>query len=322
MNAPEEDEQDGDDEAPAGAPHLPVLREAVLEHLGRPGARALLDGTIGAGGHAAALLEALPEATLLGLDQDPAALELARERLAPHAARVTLVHAPFADAAEVAAELGAGPFDAALIDIGVSSMQLDQPERGFSFQRPGPLDMRMDPTQPRTAADLLATLEERELADLIYQLGEERYSRRIARAIVERRAQAPLRTTDELAELVRRAVPPPRGPQRGPRRGRGRRIHPATRTFQALRMAVNDELGQLERALPALFGLLAPGGRLAVISFHSLEDRRVKQYFRELKQQGAGRLLTKKPLVADEAEVATNPRARSAKLRVIERVAS
>ena len=303
----------------APEPHVPVLLRPVLEWLGRAGSRWLLDGTLGAGGHAAALLEAAPNARLLGLDRDAEALALARERLGALAARATLVHAAFDRAPEVAEEVAAGPFDGVLLDVGVSSMQVDRPERGFSFRHDGPLDMRMDPSQGESAADLVASLAEGELADLIYQLGEERHSRRIARAIVERRARSPVRTTGDLADLVRQAVPRPRPPRGGPRWRRRPPIDPATRTFQALRIAVNDELGQLERALPALRDLLAPGGRLAVISFHSLEDRRVKHTFRAWKQAGLGAVRTKKPVVADEEESARNPRARSAKLRVFER---
>ncbi|RMG11561.1 MAG: 16S rRNA (cytosine(1402)-N(4))-methyltransferase RsmH [Planctomycetota bacterium] len=298
-------------------PHVPVLSAEVCSFLAREGTRELLDGTVGAGGHAGLLLQALPAARLLGLDRDPLALNIARARLAPWQERATLAQAPFAEALRVAEELGRGPFDAILLDLGVSSMQLDRPERGFSFQADGPLDMRMDPTGGgETAAELLARLREDELADLIYALGEERRSRRIARRIVEARRRSPIRRTAELAEVVRRAIPPPRG--RGPRRRRP--IHPATRTFQALRMAVNDELGQLERALPELFSLLAPGGRLAVISFHSLEDRRVKHAFRAWARAGSARLLTRKPLTAGPEERESNPRARSAKLRVAERI--
>lgn len=310
------------DPQPDASPHLPVLLEHVLRWLGRSDASWFLDGTVGAGGHAAALLEAAPQARLLGLDRDPEALELAKARLEPFGERVILAHAAFDRAAEAAETLGAGPFDGALLDVGVSSMQLDRPGRGFSFREDGPLDMRMDPTLEETAADLVATLPEGELADLIYQLGEERHSRRIARAIVERRRQAPFRTTGDLADVVRQASPRPRPSRKGrPQRRRRAPIDPATRTFQALRIAVNDELGQLDRALPQLRDLLAPGGRLAVISFHSLEDRRVKHAFRSWKQDGLGSVLTKKPVVADEEESWTNPRARSAKLRVFERAA-
>lgn len=297
------------------APHVPVLAAEVVELLGAPlraypGSWAL-DGTLGAGGHAALLLEACPEARLLGCDRDPEALTLARARLAPFGPRATLVRAAYADGPAVAREQGLGPFAAALLDLGVSSMQLDRAERGFAFSRPGPLDMRMDPQAPVTARDLVHELPEEELADVIYRLGEERLSRRIARAIVAARRLGPIDTTDVLAEIVRRAVPRPRGHER---------IHPATRTFQALRMAVNDELGQLGRALPALWDLLAPGGRLAVISFHSLEDRPVKEFARARKQDGSGRPLTKKPIRPGDEECYRNPRARSAKMRVVEKL--
>jgi 16S rRNA (cytosine1402-N4)-methyltransferase len=303
-------------------PHLPVLAEQIVESLAEAAARferpLFLDGTLGAGGHARLLLERCPGARLLGMDRDPTALALAAERLGDLAERATLVQATYDRAADAVEELGLGPISGAVLDLGISSMQVDQPGRGFSFQQDGPLDMRMDPDGETTAADLVNELPEGELADLIYQLGEERLSRRIARAIV---AQRPHRTTLQLAEVVKRATPPPRSPARGKGRGRPRRIHPATRTFQALRLAVNDELGQLDRGLPALFELLAPGGRLAVISFHSLEDRRVKLFLRGLKQEGRCRVLTKKPLIADDEEVATNPRSRSAKLRIGERTA-
>lgn len=300
-----------------GAPHVSVLAREVVDLLGPP-LRAreglwLLDGTLGAGGHSALLLEACPGARLLGCDRDPSALELARARLAPFGERAVLVNAAYADATAIARERGLGPFAAALLDLGVSSMQLDRPERGFSFSRPGPLDMRMDPAGPVTARDLVNETPEEDLANLIYRLGEERLSRRIARAIVQARRLAPIETTDALAEVVRRATPRPKGRER---------IHPATRTFQALRLAVNDELGQLDRALPDLFGLLAPGGRLAVIAFHSLEDRPVKEFVRARKQEGTGRPLTKKPIRPQDDETFDNPRARSAKLRVVERLAT
>lgn len=302
------------------APHLPVLPTHVDELLGAgfPGeVQWILDGTLGAGGHSAILLEAHPEARLLGLDRDPSALDLARGRLGPLAERVCFAHAEFAAGAEAAREADAGPFQVVLLDIGVSSMQVDQAERGFSFRNDGPLDMRMDPTRGASAAELIEQLDEVALANLIFQFGEERLSRRIARAIVEARRVRPITRTGALAEIVSSAVPRPR-PTRGPRRRAP--IHPATRTFQALRLAVNDELGQLERALPALWELLAPGGRMGVISFHSLEDRRAKNYFRELKQARLAKVLTKKPVIADDEERDQNPRARSAKLRVAEKL--
>jgi len=305
-------------------PHEPVLLAEVTAALAEPAAGGgwVLDGTLGAGGHAEPLLEALPAARLLGLDRDPDALALADERLARFGDRCRLVHAAYADAPAVVADVVGGPLAGALLDLGVSSMQLDRPERGFSFQADGPLDMRMDGTGGETAADLVGELPEGELADLIYQLGEERASRRIARAIVEARARGPIETTGQLAQVIADAGVRTRRPRRRTRKGRPPpRLHPATKTFQALRLAVNDELGQLERGLPALFELLAPGGRLAVIAFHSLEDRISKRFFRARKQAGDCRVLTKKPTQAGEEEVARNPRARSAKLRVGERVA-
>jgi 16S rRNA (cytosine1402-N4)-methyltransferase len=305
----------GADHWTVNPPHLPVLPAIVDELLGQGFRREvewILDGTLGAGGHSRLLLEAHPSARLLGLDRDPGALPLARERLGPLAERAVLVHSAFAEGPQAAGEAEAGPFDVILLDIGISSMQVDQPERGFSFMREGPLDMRMDPTQGASAADLIAELDEVSLANLIYELGEERGSRRVARALVEARRRGPITTTTALAEIVSSALPRPRA-------ARGRRkkpIHPATKTFQALRLAVNDELGQLERALPALWELLSPGGRLGVISFHSLEDRRAKNFFRGLKQEQRAHVLTKKPRIADAEEIGRNPRARSAKFRV------
>ena len=289
-------------------PHAPVLLDEVLATLDpRPGAR-ILDGTLGAGGHSEALLaRAGPEGLLVGLDRDPDALAIARARLDP--ARARLEHASFDEAPAVAARLGVASFDAILLDLGVSSMQLDRPERGFAFTREGPLDMRMDPTAETTAATIVNEAEEEDLASLIWRLGEERYSRRIAREIVRARKSAPITTTRALSDIIERVVPKPRPGKKT--------IHPATRTFQALRIAVNEELSRLERALPALFDLLAPGGRLAVISFHSLEDRPVKQFMKGLGERAV--LLTKKPIVAGEAEIERNPRARSAKLRATEK---
>lgn len=299
-------------------PHLPVLPEQVSEHLALPEAKRFLDGTVGAGGHSRLILEALPEAHLVGLDRDPGSLALARETLAPFGERVHLIRSAFADAPETASEHG--PFDGILLDLGISSMQVDQPERGFSFKSDGPLDMRMDPDGETTAQDLVEQLGEEDLANVIFELGEERHSRRIARAIVAARREGPIATTSQLAEIVRRAMPRRGGKGKVKVKRRRRPIDPATRTFQALRLAVNDELGQLDRALPGMWSLLAPGGRLAVISFHSLEDRRVKLFFKSLKAEGQARVLTKKPLVADDDEVAGNPRSRSAKLRVAERL--
>ncbi|MDW8403765.1 16S rRNA (cytosine(1402)-N(4))-methyltransferase RsmH [Chloroflexus sp.] len=295
--------------------HTPVLLAEVVAALApRPGGR-YLDATVGGGGHALAVLQAAqPGGMLLGIDADPDALAATAERLAEAGLRqqAVLRHGSFADLAALATEAGFTAVDGILFDLGVSSYQLDTPERGFSFAADGPLDMRLDPTQGLTAADLVNRLSERELADILFQYGEEHAARRIARAIVERRRAQPFQRTADLAAVVARAVG-----------GRHGRIHPATRTFQALRIAVNQELDRLAAALPQAVALLAPGGRLAVISFHSLEDRIVKQF---LRAEAAGEtprlaLITKKPVVASDAEVAANPRARSAKLRVAARVA-
>jgi 16S rRNA (cytosine1402-N4)-methyltransferase len=269
-----------------------------------------VDCTAGLGGHMRALLQAGAD-RLLGIDRDEEALAIARRELAPWVDRVELVQADYRELAEVLDARGIREIDGALADLGVSSLQLGS-GRGFSFQHDEPLDMRMDRTAKTTAADVVNTLPERALADVIYQYGEERHSRRVARRIVEARARRPLGTTVELAEIVRRAVP----------RGR-ERIDPATRTFQALRIWVNRELDHLDRFLCEVAERLKAGGRLVVISFHSLEDRIVKQTFRALERSGpvALRVLTRKPLRPQGAEVAANPRARSAKLRAAERVA-
>lgn len=290
--------------------HIPVLREEVLALLQpQPGDR-FLDATVGLGGHAEAILQASgPTGTLYGIDRDGEALDLAGQRLAPFGGRVRLLHGRYEALAEL---LGPGEvFDGALFDLGASSLQLESAARGFSFGREGPLDMRMDPSAGEMAADLVGRLSERELADLVFRWGEERWSRRIARAIVEGRRRAPIRTTAALAEVVSRAIPRGAWP---------RHIHPATRTFQALRIAVNDELAGLGRALEGAAGFLRPGARIVVIGFHSLEDRIVKQAWRRLEAAGRVRILTKRPITASEAEVAANPRARSAKLRAAERL--
>jgi 16S rRNA (cytosine1402-N4)-methyltransferase len=303
--------------------HQPVLLDEVMEHLAVKPGGTYIDGTVGGGGHAAAMAErAGAGGRLLGLDQDDTALALARSRLQPFP-WVRVEYGNFADMKAMAQREGFAPADGILLDIGVSSMQLDTAERGFSFQHDAALDMRMDRRQGRTAADLVNTMGGPELAELLWTLGEERASRRIARFIEEARAKAPLRTTGQLADLVTRA--------KGGRRGR---LHPATQTFQALRMAVNDELGALRRGLAGALDLLRPGGRLAVISFHSLEDRVVKQTFaahagrweslpaggeRWVGEAPAVTWVVKSPVMASEREVAENPRARSAKLRVVER---
>jgi 16S rRNA (cytosine1402-N4)-methyltransferase len=284
--------------------HIPVLAGPTIEALAlRPGGT-YVDATFGAGGHSSLILEHIGAAgRLIALDADPSA--------GAHAIadpRFTLVHANFRELAERLDALEIASVDGVLFDLGVSSMQLDEGERGFSFRAAAPLDMRMDPTRGESAADFLATHDEREIADVIYELGEEKKSRRIARSIVAlREAGTPVRDTADLANVVARAV---RAPGHT-------RIHPATRTFQALRIHVNDELGALRAGLGAALARTAPGGRIAVISFHSLEDRIVKHTFREDERV---RALTRKPVVAGEDELAANPRARSAKLRVAERL--
>ena len=292
--------------------HQPVLQEPLRQAFAALGSGLLIDATVGGGGHSALLLQDNPGLRLIGLDRDPTALAAAAERLAPFSARARLLATNFADfepAGQLTAAEAALPLVGVLADLGVSSPQLDRPERGFSFRADGPLDMRMDPATGETAAALIDRLEETALADLIYAYGEERLSRRIARRIVEQRPwQGPERGTAALAYLVAGCYPPQA------RRGR---IHPATRTFQALRIAVNDELGALERLLERAPGWLAPGGLLAVISFHSLEDRRVKTAF--LADQRLERV-TRKPLVATAEEEEGNPRSRSAKLRLARRL--
>ena len=295
--------------------HVPVLPDATLALLDPQPGGVVVDATLGRGGHAALILPRLaPGGTLLGLDTDPANAAYARQRLGPLAADygVTLIveHANFAALPAVLRDHGLPPADGLLADLGFASNQMDDPARGLSFRGDGPLDMRLDPTRGVPASHLIATLPERELADLIYQLGEERLSRRIARKIVERRAVEPIETTGALAELVRRCYPP---------KARHGRIDPATRTFMALRIAVNGELEALDTLLRQLPETLGPGGRAAVISFHSLEDRRVKRAFLAMSQEGGFERLTRKPLTADADEVAVNPRSRSAKLRGVEK---
>ena len=291
--------------------HVPVLTAQVVHHLqpGRGGV--FVDCTVGLGGHSSALLAA-GAARIIGVDRDLDALDRARETLAPWLERVELVHADYRSIDAVLDRLGVPVVDGALADLGVSSMQFDDPGRGFSFQRDDPLDMRMDRSGGETAADLVARSTERELADAIFQYGEERYSRRIARAIVDARHRAPIDTTGRLAAIVRRALP---------RRG-WTGIDPATRTFQALRIWVNRELEGLDRFLEAAARRLRSGARLVVITFHSLEDRIVKHTFRALEHSdmAAMNVLTRRPIVPTEEEVQRNPRARSAKLRAAERV--
>jgi len=290
--------------------HVPVLTAEVLHYLRPERGGLYVDCTVGLGGHSKALLEA-GASRIIGFDRDADALAVARETLAPWADRVELIHSDYRHVDEVLDSRGIAQIDGALADLGVSSMQLDLEGRGFSFQRDEPLDMRMDRSTSETAADLIAQASEADLAHAIYAYGEERFSRRIARAIVEARMDAPILTTGRLAAIVRRAVPV-RGYQR---------IDPATRTFQALRIWVNRELDGLDVFFRALARRLREQARLVVISFHSLEDRIVKHTFRGLHADGRGWVVTKKPVIAGESELDGNPRARSAKLRALEGVA-
>ena len=293
------------------AAHEPVMVAEVLDLLAPSRGGLFVDCTVGLGGHSRALLEAGAD-RVLGLDRDPSALALAREALAAFGERVELVHADYRELDRVLGERGIEGVSGTLADLGVSSMQLDEEGRGFSFRRDESLDMRMDRTQGPGAADLLRDVAEGELADVIYQFGEERHSRRVARAIVKARAETPIETTGRLAAIVRRAVPH-HGYQR---------IDPATRTFQALRIWVNRELDGLDAFLERAARRLLAGARLAVITFHSLEDRIVKHTFRAIEKADEQlRVVTRRPLSADEEEVERNPRARSAKLRAIERFA-
>jgi 16S rRNA (cytosine1402-N4)-methyltransferase len=290
--------------------HEPVMVAEVLEHLAPSRGGVFVDCTLGLGGHAKALLEG-GASRLIGLDRDPAALELAREGLSAFGDRVELVHSDYRSIEDVLDARGLTEVEGVLADLGVSSMQLDAPGRGFSFRRDEPLDMRMDTTAGPTAAEAIRDADERELADVIYEFGEERHARRIARALVERRKRAAIETTGQLADVVRRAIP---------RKGY-MRIDPATRTFQAIRIWVNRELEGLDAFLTQSARRLSPGGRLAVITFHSLEDRIVKHTLRSLQAAGEIGLTvrTKRPLVPTEGEIQRNPRARSAKLRAAER---
>jgi 16S rRNA (cytosine1402-N4)-methyltransferase len=291
--------------------HEPVLVREVVDVLEPARGGLFVDCTVGLGGHSRALLEA-GASRVLGLDRDLEALRIAAEALAPFGDRVELVHADYRDLVRVLDDRGIAAAAGALADLGVSSMQLDAEGRGFSFRRDEPLDMRMDRSSGPTLGDRLATVREDDLADVVYRFGEERYSRRVARSIVQARDAGEIATTGDLARAVRRAIP---------HRGR-QRIDPATRTFQALRIWVNRELEGLEAFLRGAVRRLMAGARLAVISFHSLEDRIVKHVFRALERgEAAVRTLTKRPIEAGDEEVTRNPRARSAKLRAVERLA-
>lgn len=285
--------------------HIPVLPAEIVEWLRPQPGQILLDGTLGAGGHTRLLAERLQDqGYVLAVDRDPAAVAAAEQNL--RGLNVKVAHASYLEFPDLLRELNVPSVSGIVLDLGLSSDQLADEQRGFSFQLGGPLDLRFNPEEGEPAAKLLARLRENEIADVIFQYGEERFSRRIAKQIVAARTSQPIQTAEQLATLVRRCVP---------RSNDG--IDPATRTFQALRIAVNNELAGIEKALRDLPALLAPGGRLAIISFHSLEDRLVKEAFRSDERL---QVLTKKPLTASPAELAANPRSRSAKLRVAERV--
>lgn len=289
-------------------PHLPVLLRETVDSLELQSGDHVIDCTVGAGGHTAALLErTAPTGRVLGFDLDEAALEAARKRLDSYGSRAMLVRANYREVGQVVREHHFGPAQAALLDLGYSSMEIDDPSRGFSFRADGPLDMRFDQRQTLTAKDLVNSLDADKIALIIAKYGEERFARRIAERIVTDRAANPIETTVQLVGVIAAAVPA---------YYRRAKLHFATRTFQALRLAVNDELANIETALPELLQILAPGGRLAVISFHSLEDRIVKRYFREAARHGELEIVTKRPLTADPEEIKSNPRSRSAKLRV------
>jgi len=304
------------------SPHQPVLYKEIIHALQPHAGGRYVDGTLGAGGHARGIMEvSAPDGRLLGLDVDPQALSLARKNLAPYEGRIHLAQASYTSLSMQLAQLQWEAVDGILLDLGASSMQFDTAERGFSFLQDAPLDMRFGPHVSQTAADLVNKSSERELADLIYQYGEERESRKIARAIVKAR---PLHTTRELVAAIE-SVPPRRGD----------RLHPATRTFQALRIAVNEELTSIKEVLPQAVAALKSGGRLAVISFHSLEDRIVKDFFREQskdlvnppyeriyeeERKATLKEVNRKPMVPSEDEIKNNPRARSAKLRIAEKL--
>ena len=304
--------------------HVPVLLEEVLEGLAIRQGGVYLDGTIGWGGHTSRILQMYEDTRVIGLDRDAAALEAVSRKLSNFGDRVLLFHSDFRQLDKVLDEAGVGLVDGALMDLGVSSMQLEDADRGFSFAQDGPLDMRMNPDSGVAASEIVNTWAQTDLANLIYRYGEEKRSRAIAAAIVRTREASPIENTLQLADLISSV----------PGMGRVRNIHPATRTFQALRIEVNDELDAVRQVIPVGVERLTPGGRLAIISFHSLEDRIVKRSFRELESPcrcpkefpecrcgkvSAGKVLTRRPVVPSEEEIMVNPRSRSAKLRVFER---
>ena len=305
--------------------HTPVLLDEVMHFMAPQKGKVIVDGTLGGGGHTEAMLKA--GARVIGVDQDAQALAFAKDRLESYGESFTAVQGNFSQLPEILAEEGVQKVDGILVDIGVSSWQLDASERGFSFSKEGPLDMRMDQRGAQTAADLVNTLSEQELKTIFREYGEERAAGRLARSIVQRREQKLFTTTTDLADFINTVIPRKKGPQG--------KIHPATRVFQALRIAVNDELGALRRFLENAAGLLNPGGRLLVISFHSLEDRMVKQFFKHASQTHIDRkewpaprpnpdfqyrLITRRPVIANDEEISGNKRSRSAKLRVVEKI--
>ena len=304
--------------------HVPVLLEEVLEGLAIRQGGVYLDGTIGWGGHTSRILQMYEDTRVIGLDRDAGALEAVSRKLANFGDRVLLFHSDFRQLDKVLDEAGVGLVDGALMDLGVSSMQLEDADRGFSFAQDGPLDMRMNPDSGVAASEIVNTWAQTDLANLFFKYGEEKRSRAIAAAIVRTREASPIENTLQLADLISSV----------PGMGRVRNIHPATRTFQALRIEVNDELDAVRQVIPAGVERLTPGGRLAIISFHSLEDRIVKRSFRELESPcrcpkefpecrcgkvSAGKVLSRRPVVPSEEEIMVNPRSRSAKLRVFER---
>ena len=306
--------------------HVPVLREAVVRLLDPQPGKVYVDGTVGLGGHTEALFEAAPDITVVGIDLDAEALAIAGKRLALYGSRVHLAHGNFRDIADHLPRSASQGIAGLLLDLGLSSLQVDSASRGFSFRLDGPLDMRMDPSQGLTAADWVNTASEEALTDVLRRFGEERFAARIARSVVASRAENPLKTTRAFAEIIRRAIP---------RRFHRRQIDPATRSFQAVRIAVNRELDNLRAGLKVGFEIVEPGGVIVVISFHSLEDRIVKEFFRTkalscvcppdfpvcvCDKRVEANILTRKPIRASLAEIADNPRARSAKLRAARKV--
>ncbi|MFA5864004.1 MAG: 16S rRNA (cytosine(1402)-N(4))-methyltransferase RsmH [Phycisphaerae bacterium] len=294
--------------------HIPVLTQPLVELLVPSAYEVGIDCTLGFGGHARAILEHVGSVRLIGMDMDPSALGQARANLSDFSERITFIQSNFAQIGRVLGELDIPRVDFIYADLGVSSMQLEEGKRGFSFQHDGPLDMRMDPDLPRRAADLVNSLKEQELADLIFRYGEEGRSKKIANLIIQARRSHRIDSTGELAGIVCQALGVDAGSL-----GR-QRLHPATRTFQALRIAVNDELGNLERLLRIAPSILNPKGRIGVISFHSLEDRLVKEDFRTQSEKGIYRVLTAKPIEAKPEEILRNPRSRSGKLRVAQNI--